>query len=700
MTPRRSRGALPWLAAAWIFAAAGAGPPSVPVPATLVITPESFVEGDLNTYAVANGSHTAAYDPANPTAVVHANSETVAFLIQVASLPALAHGNFTVRSSDPATCAAKVCGPALRDPMIRRRARRLFVSLECLSDSAASAVITVTVDVVHADNAHAPVSFGFRKRCAGGAAVPGFDVSLGAFAASSDGGRSSSALIMHNGEARPEYDPADPTARVSYDTADVHMYIASQGSAANGTAARATRFGPPTAESSAPWCRVMLSGAAAPGGEASASPLLLVLKFDCSGSGVANVTVTLPLLPAEPAAPAAIRSVRFGFFKECKAGDVPGFDVTLSSYEPGVRASYAVKNGEATSAYRARADPALPLAVVREAQSRTSFYLQMSGYRTLEFEPPVVTSSDAFCLVSASGDAASGGWVDDIPSQLVVNFNCVDSGSALVTVAIPLRLGERTVAAQFAFRKECRWTSTPGFDITLGAWIRAEGGTYAVRNGAATPPFSLWEPKAVVRASEYSSMLFLHTSTAAEQEFSAPTAESSDPAVKVTLGGPASRGGTARPAADKPLALQLGFDCMKSVSATVTVTVPLGPWNEAAFSFVKVRQRALPHPSAAPPTPRPRAPRPTPSPRAGVRRGRDPGLRRDPRRVGARRPPLVRCQERRAHRGVRRHRARGHHPRGHALLHLLPDELGRDRARRRGALGRGAQPGGRREPLG
>lgn len=238
--------------------------------------------------------------------------------------------------------------------------------------------------------------------------------------------------------------------------------------------------------------------------------------------------------------------------------------------------------------------PASPASTVRSARPAPihppAAPRARSTFHSLEFEPPIVRSSDPFCLVSASGDAASGGWVDDISSQLIVNFNCIDSGTALVTVTVPLQVHERVVNASFAFRKECRWTSTPGFDVTLGAWIKNEGGTYAVRNGAATPAFSLWDPKAIVRARSYSSTFYLQMSTPDEQEFEWPTAESSDPMVKVTLGGPASKGGKAKPpAADKPpMALVVKYDCMKTGSSTITVTIPLGPWNEAAFSFVKV----------------------------------------------------------------------------------------------------------------
>ena len=548
-------------------------------PLSLIVTPESFVEGDINTYAVYNGSHTRAYDPTTPRAVVHARSEVVAFLMQVAAGPPLVHGRITVSSSDARACAVQIEGPALKARKIAKQARRMFVKLDCLGTTMTWATITVTIDV-RVNGAYVPVSFGFKKKCAGDAPVPGFDVTLGAVG-DVDGGRSSSMRIVHNGETQGAYLPDDPSARITYDTTDVHTYIAM----ANSSAVTSHAFGAPVVERSHPWCRVLLSGPASRGGVASATLLLLVFKFDCSSSGTAKVTVTLPLAGTPD-------GVKFAFLKECRAGEIPGFDVTLSSYEPGVRASYAVKNGEATSAYHEPRGAELPLAVVREAQSKTSFYLQMSTFSSVEFEPPIVRSSDAFCLVSAAGDAASGGWVDDISSQLIVNFNCIDSGTAVVTVTVPLQMAERLVNASFAFRKECRWTSTPGFDVTLGAWIKSEGGTYAVRNGAATPAFSLWDPKAVVRARQYSSIFYLQMSTHDEQDFEWPTVESSDPMVKVTLGGPASKGGTARAGADKPLALVARYDCMKTGSAVVTVTIPLGPWNEAAFSFQKARARA------------------------------------------------------------------------------------------------------------
>jgi len=76
-------------------------------------------------------------------------------------------------------------------------------------------------------------------------------------------------------------------------------------------------------------------------------------------------------------------------------------------------------------------------------------------------------------------------------------------------------------------------------------------------------------------------------STKDEQDFEWPTVESSDSLVKVTLAGPASKGGTAKPASDKPVALIAKYDCMKSGKAVLTITIPLGPWNEAAFSYVK-----------------------------------------------------------------------------------------------------------------
>lgn len=533
----------------------------------LFVTPESYVEGDYSTYVVVNGTATAHYSADNPVALVHANTEVVTFLLQ--ATPPLRHRPVASSSNDTSVCTTNTTGPAKVNP-IGGRALRLFVRTNCVATRPGFARITVKVPVV---DGSPPVAFAFRKRCAGDdVAVPGLDVSIGAFV--DGGGRA--ALVVHNGRAVPAYDAKDPSARVTYDTTDMHMYI----TMANVSSSPSQKFLQPLAEARQPWLKVLLSGPGARGGTATSLPVPLVFKFDCSGSGATPVAVTLPIADRQ-------EPVRFGFVKDCRAGRIPGFDVTLSAYEPGVRGTYAVKNGDATSAYHPPRSADLPLAVVREAQFRTSFYLQMSTFNSLEFEPPTARSSDAFCVVSLGGDAATGGWVDDISSQLVINFNCIDSGTAVITITIPVQVQEQMLNATFAFRKECRWTATPGFDITLGAYIKSERGTYAVRNGAPTSAYSLWDPKAVVRAQQYSSIFYLQMSTQDEQEFDWPTVESSESFCKVTLQGPAARGGKARPAAVKALPLIAKYNCVKSGMAVVTITVPLGPWNEAAFSYRK-----------------------------------------------------------------------------------------------------------------
>jgi hypothetical protein len=677
-----------------------------------VITPEAFVEGDPNTYAVFNGSHTHAYDPVTPAATVHARSEQVAFLMQSVGAP-LRHGALRVRSSDPAACAVSLSGPVLALKLIGRQARRLFVNVDCIASRETWVTVSISIEVeVDAAGPARTISFGFKKRCTGDAPVPGLDVTLGPLAGASDESRESVGTIIRNGETRTAYLPDGPSARVTYDTADVHVHITT----ANTSYASEHAFGPPTVTCSEKWCRVLLSGPAANGGVSrSAGPELLVLKFDCSGSGTAQATFSLPLLNrTEP--------LRFALLKECRAGAIPGFDVTLSSYEPGVRASYALKNGAATPGYHAVGDGA-GLAVVREAQSHVSFYLQMSNFHTLQFEPPVVRSSGPFCLVNVAGDASTGGWVDDISSHLKISFNCIDSGTATITVSVPLALDEQRVNATFAFRKECRWTSTPGFDVALGAWVHQDGpgadgdGAFAVRNGAATALFAPLGPKAVVAPRQYSSLFYLQMSIDEEQVFDWPKAESSDPGTaRATLAGPASKGGLAKPGGARAsdglgLALVVKYDCLKTGSALITVTIPLGPWNEATFAFHKARgatQRNARRRAAPARTLRayPDSLRPTdarhcsclPSclvvPRSGVRGRRNSGAGRRSRRLGAWRPPLVCGQEWGAHRALRPERARRDHPRGHAVVHLLPEQLWRLATHGAGACRRGLEPSG------
>merc|ERR1712031_134389 len=69
------------------------------------------------------------------------------------------------------------------------------------------------------------------------------------------------------------------------------------------------------------------------------------------------------------------------------------------------------------------------------------------------FSDPIVTSSPQICTPRFTGPSRKGGVVTaDEYSQLVLKFNCIGGGSAVILVRIPLE-DEDVDDVSFAFRK-------------------------------------------------------------------------------------------------------------------------------------------------------------------------------------------------------------------------------------------------------
>jgi len=530
----------------------------------VVITAGGFSAKPIVVFA--NGTASSAYAVDNPTAVIRTQTMQTDFFV---SAPVKPNVNFDKPKVDveKGKLNVHIVGVKFKNNRATKKGKIFHVRFACVKEGEHEVKITVPVGKALLGLAATPAQpavFAFKKSCPA-AKIAGFDVTLGIATLETTG------FAVRNGEATPYYDPEEPKAVVRADKSRLNMYLQ--------TADNNTKYkhGPITASSSDAFLDVTVTGKTTDGGTASATPSPLMLKFACSGAGKAMVSVKVEVPNQE--------DVKFGFYKECTAGVIPGFDVTLGAWEPGDSATYAIKNGKVALAYKA----GKPTAVVREAQYKTNFYLQMSTFDAMELDNPIVSSNSKFCRPTLSGDAATGGWLDEISSTLTINFNCLDSGVAVVTVTLPVFVEwDKQTNISFSFEKECRWSNTPGFDITLGSYAKSSRGTYAVRNGMATSDYSIWEPTAMVREKQFRSIFYLQMTTEESLSVDWPQVTSSETFCKTMTSGPAAKGGTVGGKDKKVLSLVITYSCVASGTSIITVSLPIGTWNEASFAFKKV----------------------------------------------------------------------------------------------------------------
>jgi hypothetical protein len=245
---------------------------------------------------------------------------------------------------------------------------------------------------------------------------------------------------------------------------------------------------------------------------------------------------------------------------------------------------------------------------------RTTFRLTKGKEGSTRFKPPTIEAKPSdVCNPSLDGSGRKGASVrgpNKDPVDLIVVYNCVAQGTAVITLTIELAMNAPLV---ISWTKTCGGIPRPYFSVTT--WENA-----VVKDGVT---YDDWSSEyvgeafaAVVDSSDDKTSLYLgleardETTTAfyepewsdwaddietptipanlMSQTYQRPRVETSDKSIcNPTLGNVASKGGTITSYGDDQQ-LDVSYHCLRPGSAVVTVTIPVGVYADVTFSWTKV----------------------------------------------------------------------------------------------------------------
>jgi hypothetical protein len=256
----------------------------------------------------------------------------------------------------------------------------------------------------------------------------------------------------------------------------------------------------------------------------SNKPLSLSVTHDCLHSGSVVVTVNLLVVPQN----AKIKDeeqeedneknnglgkfmrqalkdvykksqqkiVSFSYVKECLVGSIPGLDISMGNYQPRKRmGGYALFHGLVTSSFMSKG---FQKTVVREGELTSNFYVSLNNPQwivvlknvTLKVTHGSEILDSDISVLSASGAKIStwkphepiviqGSRYDMLPRILHVNYNCLKSGQARMSMTLsmtPIHNGEEQKERAFtlAWDKQCRVPPLKGLMVNINSLANEE----------------------------------------------------------------------------------------------------------------------------------------------------------------------------------------------------------------------------------
>jgi len=207
-------------------------------------------------------------------------------------------------------------------------------------------------------------------------------------------------------------------------------------------------------------------------------PKIVEVEYNCQRSGLARMSMSFSVISERfnrkenkyASQHSISREITFGWVKECHLPAIKGLTVVSTGQKKnGNKKENVMVHGVSTKEYH----PKTACTILSSSQTKRYFYVSSTSNTTMPFLKPIVsTNNDGVKVIAKVNNVVELVPYNFIvskrtrPVELLVKFQCVETGTTLVTITLPLRPNEQDatddspidgpVDLSFSFAKKCR----------------------------------------------------------------------------------------------------------------------------------------------------------------------------------------------------------------------------------------------------